>query len=113
MWEPGFLQCFDRAQIIYARKLRHSSSRGYFHLANLTSRIRFAINFQIFPDCVPDVLKRLVDICALRMTARQFRTAHRNTLIVLNQGDMKFSFHASNRKCGAETSTQRELLPTH
>ncbi len=91
--EPGFLQRFDRAQMIYAGKLRPSSNRNNFHLANLTPRIRFPVNFQIFPDCVLDVLKRLIDICALRMTTGQFRAAHRNTFIVLNQGDMKFSLH--------------------
>ena len=94
--ETRFLQRFDRALMIYAGKLRHQLWRHDFHFANFTSCVRFAINFQIFSDCIPNIAESVLDIHALRMAAGQFRTTDGNSFLILNQRHVKFSLHETS-----------------
>jgi hypothetical protein len=84
MWKTRFLQRFDRTLMIYAGKLRHQLWRDDFHFANFTSCVRFAINFQIFSDCILNIAESVLDIHALRMAAGQFRTTDGNSFLILN-----------------------------
>lgn len=63
--KPGLFQCLDCAQVIYARKLRHYSSRHYFHLANFAARFGLAIKIEVTADGVFDICERLFDGGAL------------------------------------------------
>lgn len=63
--KASFLQRLRGAQVIYAGQLRHQLRGDNFHLSNLTARLGFAVNFQIFPDRVFDVFQRLLDVRSL------------------------------------------------
>ena len=58
--------------------------------------VRLTVELDITLNRVLDVFESLVDIRALRMTTRQFRTTDRNTFVVGQQSDMKFSLHVDS-----------------
>jgi len=95
--KAGCLQGFDGAQMIYAGKLRHQSGRDDFHLANFTPRFRFSVEIYVTANRILDIFQRLIDCSALRVTSREFRTAHRYAFVVFNQSDVKFSLHGNER----------------
>jgi len=56
--------------------------------------VRLTIKLDVALNRVLDVFEGFVHICSLRMTTRQLRTTDRDTFVVGQQGNMKFSLHA-------------------
>jgi len=79
-----FLQSFDCAQMIYARKLWHQLAGHDFHFANLASRFGLAVQLHVAANCVLDVCQRFIDRVPLGVTTGKLWTTNRNALVVLN-----------------------------
>ncbi len=95
--------------MIYARKLRHYSSRDHFHLANFAPRFRFTVNVEVFSNRILNILERLLNVCSLRMASWQFRATYRNAFVMFDERYVKFSLHG-RRLCFAEAAVNGPVL---